>query len=166
MLNQVVESQLFTSLWKNTPNGFLTLSSIIQVLFSPYSHSRIYNCFITGKRIEVWNCHATCGHRKTIIFTSRVYERTNNGASNFQQEKHINGLAERDQPARLPVNKNKKSSVFQISTYKLLMISLGTQQMETRERKRTRYPEPRWPKGSSFKALAAVGIRNPRHHPP
>jgi hypothetical protein len=30
-------------------------------------------CFTAGKRFMVWNCHATCRHRKTTIFTSIVY---------------------------------------------------------------------------------------------
>jgi hypothetical protein len=39
------------------------------------SFSRINPCFTAGKRIGVWNCHATYGHQKTTIFTTIVYER-------------------------------------------------------------------------------------------
>jgi hypothetical protein len=36
-------------------------------------HSKINPCVTTRKRIGVWNCHATSGHRKTTVFTSVVY---------------------------------------------------------------------------------------------
>ncbi len=31
------------------------------------------SCFTAGKQIEFWNCHATCGHQKSTVFTSVAY---------------------------------------------------------------------------------------------
>ncbi len=39
----------------------------------PASYSRINTCFTVAKHVGVWNCHATCGHRKTRNFKSIVY---------------------------------------------------------------------------------------------
>jgi hypothetical protein len=50
----------------------MALSSFRWVLFSA-SYSKINPCFTAGKRIGVWNCHATGGQRKTIIFASSAY---------------------------------------------------------------------------------------------
>ncbi len=58
----------------DTINGFLTSSSIMEVVFFSASYSRIKPCFIAGKRIGVWNFHAIQhGHRKTAIFTSIAF---------------------------------------------------------------------------------------------
>ncbi len=72
ILNQVVESQLLTSLWNNVPPmTFWHWAQSDKDLF-PAFRSRIIPCFTAGKRIGVWNCHATRGHRKAVICTSRV----------------------------------------------------------------------------------------------
>ncbi len=73
ILNQVVESQFFTSLW-NRYHQWLPDIGLNQIsVFLPGSHFRIYLCFIVGKRIGVWNCQEARGHRKTTIFTAIVY---------------------------------------------------------------------------------------------
>jgi hypothetical protein len=72
ILNQVVESQLFTSLW-NRYHQWLSDIELIQISVFSASYSRINPCFTAGKRIGVWNCHATSRHRKTSIFSSIVF---------------------------------------------------------------------------------------------
>ncbi len=70
ILNQVVESQLFTYLW-NRYHQWLSDIELIQLrVFFSASYSRINTRFTAGKRIGVWNCHATRGHRETTNFTS------------------------------------------------------------------------------------------------
>ncbi len=69
ILNQVVESQLFTSLWNKYHQWFSDFELIRIRAFSA-SYSWVNPCFTAGKRIVVWNCHTTCGHQRTTIFTS------------------------------------------------------------------------------------------------
>jgi hypothetical protein len=64
ILNQVVESQLSTSLW-NRYHRWLSDIELIQISAFSASYSWIIPCFAAGKRIYVRNCHATCGHWKT-----------------------------------------------------------------------------------------------------
>jgi hypothetical protein len=73
-INQVVESQLFTSCW-NWFHQWLPDSELIQISAFSSSYSRMHPCFTVRKRIwVVWNRHATCGHqKKKTIFTSVVY---------------------------------------------------------------------------------------------
>ncbi len=73
ILNQVVKSQLFISLW-NRYNQWLSDIKLNQISAFSASYFRINPCFTTGKQIGVWNCHATHRHRKTTILTSIVYE--------------------------------------------------------------------------------------------
>ncbi len=72
ILNQVVESQLFTSLW-NRYHQWLSGVEFIQISAFSASYSGIKPRSTAGKRIGVWNCHATCERRKTTTFTSIVY---------------------------------------------------------------------------------------------
>ncbi len=76
ILNQVVESQLFTSLW-NRYHQWLFDIELIQVSAFSASYSSINSCFTAGKRIGVWKCHATFGRWKTTIFPSIVYAKPN-----------------------------------------------------------------------------------------
>ncbi len=78
ILNEVVESQVFTSLWNTYHQyGILTSSSFRKVNFQVlFFFSMFTSCFTAGKRIVIWNCHATLGNRKTAIFTSVVYGST------------------------------------------------------------------------------------------
>ncbi len=72
ILNQVVESQRFTSLW-NRYLQWLSDIKLIQTSVFSASYPRINPCFTAWKQLGVWNCHATCGHRKTTICTSIVH---------------------------------------------------------------------------------------------
>ncbi len=60
ILNKVVESQLFISLW----NGYHQWFSDIEpnrISASSASYPWINPCFAAGKRIVVWKCQAKCG---------------------------------------------------------------------------------------------------------
>ncbi len=72
ILNQVVQSQLFTSFW-NRFHQWLSDIELNQISVFSASYPRINPCFTAGKQIRVRNWHATRGHRKTTIFTSIVH---------------------------------------------------------------------------------------------
>ncbi len=61
----------FHFLWNRYHQWLSDIELNQTVLFST-SYSRNNTWFTNGKRIGVWNCHATCGHRKTNILTSIV----------------------------------------------------------------------------------------------
>jgi hypothetical protein len=71
-LSQVVESQLFTSLW-NGYHQWLSDIELNQMSDFSASCSTINPRFTAGKRIGVWICRSTWVHQKTTIFTSIVY---------------------------------------------------------------------------------------------
>jgi hypothetical protein len=73
ILNHVVESQLFTSWWKRYQK-WLSDVELIQISVFSTSYSWINPCLTAGKRTGVWNCHATCGHRKKNIHL-HIYSR-------------------------------------------------------------------------------------------
>ncbi len=68
-VQKIVEFQLFTSLW-NRYRHWLFDIELIDKCFCSDSHSRIHLCFTAGKRIGIWNCHATWRHRKMTISNS------------------------------------------------------------------------------------------------
>jgi hypothetical protein len=72
ILNQVVASQLFTSL-RNKYHQWLSDIELNQISVFSASCSRINPCFTVGKRTGVWNRHASRGHQEKTIFTSIVY---------------------------------------------------------------------------------------------
>ncbi len=73
ILNQVLESQLFTSSWNRYQQRLSDIKLDEKSEFAA-SSSRDNTFFSAGKQIEVWNGHATCGHEKTITITSLVYD--------------------------------------------------------------------------------------------
>jgi hypothetical protein len=80
ILNQVVQSHFFTSLWNgrhNATNDFLSSSSFRQVcvcfFFFSASYPSMNCCSRAGMQIGVWNCHTIRGIRKPDIFTSIVH---------------------------------------------------------------------------------------------
>ncbi len=74
ILNQVVESELSTSFWNRYHQQWLSDIELnqISVFFFLVLIQGLTPCFTAGKRILVWNCHVTCEHRNTTIFTSLV----------------------------------------------------------------------------------------------
>ncbi len=72
IINQVVESQLFTFL-SNRYHQWLSDIELTQIRACSASYFRMNSCSPAGKRIGVGDCHANCWHRKTTIFTSILY---------------------------------------------------------------------------------------------
>jgi hypothetical protein len=64
ILNQIVESQLLTTFY-DIFHQWLSDIELNQMSAFSASYSKINPRFTTGKRIGVWNCHATRGHRQT-----------------------------------------------------------------------------------------------------
>ncbi len=59
ILKQVVESQLVTSFW----NRYYQWLSDIDLIYCNTSDNSYNHGFTAGKRIGVWDCHATFGHQ-------------------------------------------------------------------------------------------------------
>ncbi len=72
ILNQVVESQLFTFLW-NRYHQWLSDIELIQISAFSASYSRISPRFTAGEQTGVWDCHETRGHQITTVFRFIVY---------------------------------------------------------------------------------------------
>ncbi len=63
ILNKVLKSQLFTSLWNRSNRSFLTSNSFRKALFQLLNPG-FTPVFNLRKQIGVWNCHATRAHQK------------------------------------------------------------------------------------------------------
>jgi hypothetical protein len=83
ILNQVAESQLFTSLWNRYHQWMSDIELIQMRAFSAF-YSKINSCFTAGKQIVVWTC-TQLSDAKKATFTSIVYvndwERDDRGAN-------------------------------------------------------------------------------------
>ncbi len=73
ILNQIVESHLFTSFW-NRYHQWLSDIELIQRSALSASYPSVNPSFIAGKQSGVGNCHETGGHRKKAFFKSIVYD--------------------------------------------------------------------------------------------
>jgi hypothetical protein len=74
ILNQRVESQLFTFCEMQTtyPQWFPDIE-FNQKSALPDTYFKIWPVWLLEGEWGIWNCHASRGHQKTIIFTSLVY---------------------------------------------------------------------------------------------